>query len=174
MVYYIVQRFWDKVDKTGDCWEWTASRNRSGYGQFKLFDHGDGKQKVVEAHRLAWELARGPIPDGLCVCHHCDNPGCVRPDHLFLGTHKDNAQDKHKKGRANLSQKYSDVMIIRLREEYASGLSSNQLATKYNINRKTVLHIINGKSYRNTGGPIRDPSFRYRGNRFKQGIISEK
>ena len=88
-------RFWEKVPAPlGDeCMEWTGHRNQSGYGQ-----HGrDGKRWM--AHRISYEMHNGPIPQGMQVCHHCDNPPCVRPDHLFLGTARDNARDRQNKGR---------------------------------------------------------------------------
>lgn len=88
-----MDRFWSKVNKTDGCWLWIASRHKKGYGQFKL----DGKMR--KAHRVAWELTYGPIPPDKNVCHTCDNPPCVRPDHLFLGTNGDNVRDAVKKGR---------------------------------------------------------------------------
>ena len=90
-------RFWAKVDKSGDCWLWTgAIFAGNGYGQFSPAHHVN-----VAAHRFSWELHNGPIPDGLLVCHHCDTPLCVRLDHLFLGTASDNMQDMIRKGRQN-------------------------------------------------------------------------
>lgn len=86
-------RFWPNVQKSEGCWEWQGVRLHHGYGALQF------RGKLRKAHRLSWELHNGPIPEGLIVCHHCDNPPCVRPDHLFLGTSKDNADDKGCKGR---------------------------------------------------------------------------
>jgi len=89
------KRFWQKVEVIPghECWEWSAYRMPNGYGKFKFND------KEGLAHRASWEIHFGPIPEGLFVCHHCDNPGCVRPDHLFLGTPQDNVDDMYAKGR---------------------------------------------------------------------------
>lgn len=92
----ILERFEKKFEKTEGCWEWKGSKNLKGYGQ--LSKTGGGSPHT--ASRLSWELYRGEIPDGLCVLHTCDNAACVNPSHLFLGTVKDNNQDRHDKGRS--------------------------------------------------------------------------
>lgn len=86
-------RFWSKVNRTDTCWLWTAGKNNHGYGTFKLND------KPRKAHRIAYELSVGPIPHGLNVLHHCDNPPCVNPNHLFIGTQEDNVRDMTFKSR---------------------------------------------------------------------------
>jgi hypothetical protein len=89
-----IQRFWKNVKKTPGCWEWQGGKDYCGYGV--LNNH----QKKVKAHRAAWMIDRGKvIQSGFCVLHTCDNPGCVNPDHLFLGTPGDNARDRKAKGR---------------------------------------------------------------------------
>jgi hypothetical protein len=100
------ERFWAKVDKSGECWVWTGTtKERFGlrYGYF----YANGKN--VRAHRLAAEMKHGPIPEGMVVCHRCDNPPCVRPDHLWIGTRSENQTDMWLKGRGRTDTSRSPV-----------------------------------------------------------------
>ena len=90
----LADRLWNRVRKGSSCWTWTGA-TQHGYGY--IGENG----KILRTHRVSWTLHHGPIPDGLCVLHHCDNPPCVRPSHLFLGTHTDNMKDMVSKGRGN-------------------------------------------------------------------------
>ena len=97
-------RFWKNVKKTESCWIWTGSKV-FGYGQLSVYGRGKAN---IRAHRLSWLLHHGVIPVGLCVLHHCDNPTCVNPAHLFLGTLKDNSRDMFTKQRCSL-QRYPEL-----------------------------------------------------------------
>ena len=94
----IEANFWKWVDKSGDCWVWTGALSTKGYANFSIWFPEDIVRRFY-GHRFSWFLIHGEIPKGMLICHHCDNRPCVRPDHLFLGTAKDNAMDAIKKGR---------------------------------------------------------------------------
>lgn len=89
----IEEKFWKNVTRGPGCWLWSGSRNDKGYGHIHVFN------KTIQAHRASWEIANGQIPDGMYICHRCDNPPCVNPEHLFLGSPSDNTRDAVRKGR---------------------------------------------------------------------------
>lgn len=134
-------RFWAKVQRSAGCWLWQGSQlGRDGYGQF-VAQAGPGKagQKHLYAHRVAWILARGPLPAGAFVCHHCDNPTCVNPDHLFVGTHTDNMQDASAKGRLSVPRKRTRHIKPLVIERYLAGDATQlALAQEYGIHHLTV------------------------------------
>ena len=149
-----LERFWKKVDIAGldDCWEWTATKDSDGYGRFRL------RGKRTPAHRFAWRIARGmeTVPEGLCVCHQCDNPGCVNPAHLFLGTQKENIQDSARKGRMahgrypgekNGQHKLKEGDVRDIRSRYADGVSQYILAREYGVGRTTVGFVVRRETW---------------------------
>lgn len=152
------ERFWEKVDKKdGDgCWEWTGSTRRRGYGEIYV----DGR--IRRASQVAYELATGkPFPPDLVACHHCDNPGCVRPDHIFAGTMKDNILDAAKKGR--LQAILDEDAVLEIRNRHASGETQTSLAEEFGVNLSTVNDVVNGRWWEHVGGPIRTEPVDMRG-----------
>jgi len=148
MARTIAQRFWPKVKKTKTCWLWTAATDDCGYGFFRKESRG----MMCRAHRVAWELEHGPIPDTMQVLHTCDNPACVNPDHLWLGTHADNMHDKVRKGRVsfgpqdgenNPASTLSDEEVTEIRREYATGnCTQRMLAGKYGVAQPTISKLV--------------------------------
>lgn len=143
----MAERFWSKVNKTDTCWEWTGCKS-NGYG---LFSPIGGKSIV--AHRISYESNIGPIPKGLIVCHHCDNRACVRPDHLFLGTHDDNSRDMTSKERQARGQrigtsKMTPESVMMLYQKWlAGGVTQQKLADDFNVSHSNVRSIIFGISW---------------------------
>lgn len=110
----IVPRFWSKVDTSGDCWLWLAGCNPSGYGQIAVSVNGSTKRKIVLAHRVAYELTNGSIPEGLIICHRCNNRRCVNPAHLYAGTVQDNANDRVNSGKPRKEKAVNTTQTINL------------------------------------------------------------
>jgi hypothetical protein len=146
------ERFWSKVDKDGPggCWEWMASKFRDGYGQIKI------ERQNRKTHRVSWELVNGPIPNDLLVLHKCDNRACVNPDHLFLGTHDDNAKDRNKKGRQaqilgseRYNAKLTERIVKKIRELFDSGeMRQVDLYQKFGMSQAVMSRILNRKVWK--------------------------
>lgn len=136
--------FWTHVAKSDGCWTWTSTLMRNGYGS--LGKHGS-------AHRFSWSISHGPIPGGAWVLHHCDNRRCVRPDHLFLGNRRTNADDMLSKRRQalgvrNASAKLTEADVREIRRLRAAGLSLRKIAAKFACNDMNVHYICTRVTWR--------------------------
>jgi hypothetical protein len=149
--------FWDRVDVRGknECWPWTGLVNHRGYGRAWCPE----RRKTVLAHRMAWERSYGPIPPGTNICHHCDNPPCCNPKHLFPGSQAENLRDMVAKGRdrsfnsgslkpgeANRSALLTESQVKRIR---ASTALHRELAAMYGVSRPTITAIKARRIWRN-------------------------
>lgn len=139
--------FWSHTDQSTGCWIWTGYTTKHGYGQIKI----NGKK--FRTHRVAWELKNGPIPEGLVVCHKCDNRACVNPDHLFLGTYNDNNQDCVQKGRNVFGERnhfavLTEAQVEEIRSLKNTGLSQQEIAKRYGVSQANVSAIWLGKVWR--------------------------
>lgn len=166
----VAPRFWARIEKAEDpdgCWLWTGTLHHGGYGLIRV----DGRQE--SAHRVAWEMENGPIPDGMMICHRCDVKRCVRNDgehsHLFLGTAADNMHDMARKGRAAKGERHvwhshpervprgernsqavlTAEQVQEIRETYArGGVSQRVLAARYGVTRGALGPILRGRAWR--------------------------
>lgn len=142
----IEERFFSRFAKLENgCWQWRAHTDKDGYGILP------GDSKNTRAHRLSYEIHSGPIPSGMVICHKCDNPGCVNPEHLFAGTVKDNAQDALKKGRHYVGEKNgrSKLTEQQVKHILASPLNGPQLAEIYGVTRQTINNAKRKSTWKN-------------------------
>lgn len=146
------ERFWRFVERTESCWLWTGTKLRAGYGSLSV---SNAPPVRALAHRLSWQIHHGEIPDGMHVLHRCDNPSCVRPDHLFLGTHRDNMLDKVSKGRANAPRgervwgaKLTPEQVREARAAYRAGTRVADLARKYGVSHPSMTKAVRGERWR--------------------------
>lgn len=146
-------RFWSNVARTNSCWEWRGSKGSAGYGKLKV------GETTTYAHRMSYEMHYGPVPEGLFVCHRCDNRLCVNPAHLFTGTHQDNMDDMVAKGRSrggyrggkargqtNGQSKLTDEAVRAIRQAWQSGaVSQRALAAQYGVDPSLISVVVNRK-----------------------------
>lgn len=153
----VEERFWEKVDirDASECWEWLASKRNGGYGQFSVAG------KTLRANRIAYEFFYGPFDESLFVLHKCDNPGCVNPAHLFLGSHRDNMRDMVEKeraasGEAHKKAELSTKDVLAIVELYNSGKHTHaSIAELYTVEAPAIYKILNGRTWGNvTGIPL--------------------
>lgn len=148
------ERFMGRVFKTETCWLWRGTVKAHGYGVIRI------DNTYWRAHRLSWTLFNGAIPDGKAVCHRCDNPRCVNPEHLFLGTQADNMRDMQSKGRkasANVNPakgeahgraKLTAAQVSDIRHANEHGATQSQLAAIYGVTQSTISAIIRGVNWK--------------------------
>jgi hypothetical protein len=145
------ERFWAKVDKSDDCWIWTGASDLQGYGCLTA----GGRRRM--AHRASWEMEFGTIPDGLDVLHRCDNPPCVRPIHLFTGTHAENMADMARKHRSSRVPptigekshfaKLTEGKVRAIRAQRAEGATPKELAEEFGTTRANICYILRGQTW---------------------------
>lgn len=157
-------RFWSKVDRTNfdGCWNWQPKPNNNGYGLIGFGSRKNYKTKL--AHRVAYELSYGELPDDKQVLHSCDNRLCCNPDHLFLGTHQNNMDDMKSKDRADKRpgelhplHKLTLKEVKQIKTRYAAGdITQKALADEYGVKRTTISSIVNGVNWKNVQ-PVTEP-----------------
>lgn len=146
-------RFWEKVNKNGPllidtkCWEWTGAKKKAGYGFIGL------NYKNYYAHRLAYEFYYKVLPKEQHVLHKCDNPSCVNPEHLFLGSQVDNMKDMNLKNRHAVGEKtninkLTDKEVIEIRNKYSSGIPNKTLCKEYNVSHATIHRVVYKKLWK--------------------------
>lgn len=141
--------FWSHVTKSDGCWLWDAYISPNGYGQFM---QKDGNR--TSAHRIAWKLTFGEIPNGLLVCHHCDNRKCVRPSHLFLGTHSDNtrdalSKDRLSRGSRNSNTKLTEEKVLEIKKMLTGKYGEQTLlAKKFSVSPEVIRLISKNKTWK--------------------------
>lgn len=152
----VEERFWLYVNKTKTCWLWTGTTNHWGYGMINMGGHSG---KIERAHRVSWLIHNGTLPDGMFVCHHCDNPLCVNPSHLFLGTVADNNHDmqakdrydrtKRAKGEKHGMSRLTADQVMSIRRAYEAGdISLTTLATQHNVSIAHIHRIVTRQSWK--------------------------
>lgn len=142
-------RWVDRDLPTNECWNWKGCKDKNGYGRLTV------NRKDRRAHRISWSLINGEIPKGMFICHRCDNPSCVNPDHLFIGTGKDNSDDMISKGRnsvlkgkMNPAAKLDEYDVMEIRKWAASGMRHGIIAYNFGVSKLYISAIVNGKTWK--------------------------
>lgn len=149
------ERFWPKAQRGGaeECWPWMSVRNNNGYGTFSMACP-DGKRRMRLAHRMAWEITHAiTLRRGECVLHRCDNPRCVNPNHLFIGTQGDNVRDAIVKGRMPVGEQSGQAKLTAqnvrdIREQHRTGLTRSDIARRFGVVPQTISKIVAGAIWR--------------------------
>jgi len=144
------EKFWNHIIKVGTCWLWIGATYPNGYGRVRY------KGKMCQTHRLAYEFEYGLIPDGMLICHQCDNRLCINPNHLFLGTYLDNNQDMIKKGRGiyfkgeqSGNHKLTEKYVNEIRKKYMSdNYTQRQLVKEYDVSSHAISCIVRYKTWK--------------------------
>lgn len=146
----LIERFHEKwqLNPATNCWEWTAAKMGKGYGAISR----RGERQKLYAHRLSYLMFHGEIPDGMYVCHTCDNPRCVRPSHLFLGDCGDNLQDmkakeRHLYGERNVKNKLTTEQVRQIHRLHQQGMSTHKIGKTYGISQGQAWRILCGKRW---------------------------
>ena len=154
-----VERFWQKVEKTDGCWNWTAATRSTGYGCIRV------SGRLISTHRFSFVLHYGEIPVARIVCHSCDNRRCVNPAHLFPGTPAANVRDMVVKGRHPRlngervgSSRMTAVRVVRVFEMKMAGISNRRIAAMFNVNAGTIDAIVNRKTWRHVTDRMKEAS----------------
>ena len=140
----VAVRMFSRIQQSGDCWEYVGPRLPKGYG---IIQAGGRRGRKLGAHRAMWEIVRGPIPAGMCVLHHCDNPPCVYPGHLFLGTIADNSADMVAKDRGP-RQKLSVDDVPKMIEMYSGGATLRHVGGAFGVSPLSAANAIYGRTFR--------------------------
>lgn len=141
-------RFWEKVDKSGDCWLWMGGKHKSGHGYFRY------KNRSHYAHRISWMIEHGELPRGKCVLHHCDVASCVNPAHLYVGTRVDNMRDMNERGRHHSpigelapTAKLTENSVREIRKLKQQGMSAIALGKRYGVTSRQIHSVVSRESW---------------------------
>lgn len=146
------ERFWSKVNRSSGCWEWAGRVDEDGYGRMKVGGI------FYRAHRLSFEIANGPIAAGVHICHHCDNPRCVRPDHLYAGSPQTNRQDTvdrkrayrwhgRRRGEKNPASKLTEKDVLEVHRLRTQGRSIQKIADQYRVSARAITDVLSGATW---------------------------